>query len=145
MSSKPQGGKGRGPNMTPMVDVVMCILIFFMLGSSFLLPEKALPQSVPVEQGPGTREVGMPAVRGRIMMETRDGETWVRVFEEKALGMETDRAALQELIIRKGAAISSEMQVVIYPKGNVRYQDLIWVYEWCLKSQMRKIGFATAS
>src|SRR4051794_7534069 len=28
-----------GPNMTPMVDVVMCILIFFMLGSSFVVPE----------------------------------------------------------------------------------------------------------
>ena len=28
-----------GPNMTPMVDVVMCILIFFMLGTSLASPE----------------------------------------------------------------------------------------------------------
>ena len=134
------------PNMTPMVDVVMCILIFFMLGSSFFVPEWMIRQSVPVEKGVGMEQPGMPAVRGRIVMEKGGGgETWVRVFGEKALGIEGDRAALEALIARKGAEISPEMQVVICPQGNVRYQDLIWVYEWCLKAQMRKVGFATAS
>jgi len=130
------------PNMTPMVDVVMCILIFFMLGSTFLPTEWMVKQSVPVEKGLGEGPVGMPAVRGRILMSKKEGETWVQVFGEKALRVDADREALKELIARKGAEISPEMQVVIYPQGNVRYQDLIWVYEWCLKAQMRKIAFA---
>ena len=33
-----------GPNMTPMVDVVMVILIFFMLGSSFTSPRLVFDQ-----------------------------------------------------------------------------------------------------
>jgi len=84
-------------------------------------------------------------VRGRIMMENKEGETWVKVFGEKALRVEEDRAALEALISRKGAEISPEMQVVICPQGKVRYQDLISVYELCMKAKMQKVGFATAS
>jgi len=128
--------------MTPMVDVVMCILIFFMLGSTFLPTEWMVKQSVPVEPGVGTGKATMPAVRGRILMSKKEGETWVQVFGEKSLRIDGDREVLRELIARKGSEISPEMQVVIYPQGNVKYQDLIWVYEWCLRAQMRKVAFA---
>ena len=41
--------------MTPMVDVVMCILIFFMLGSSFIMPELFLKSTAAIEKnGLGT-------------------------------------------------------------------------------------------
>lgn len=41
------------PNLAPMVDVVMVILIFFMLGTSFALSEGVLPSQLPAQVGPG--------------------------------------------------------------------------------------------
>src|SRR5687767_16026267 len=40
-----------GPNMTPLVDVVMVILIFLMLAGSFVSAEHFLVSNLPVVQG----------------------------------------------------------------------------------------------
>ena len=41
------------PNLAPMVDVVMVILIFFMLGTSFAMSEGVIPMQLPSDIGPG--------------------------------------------------------------------------------------------
>ena len=52
------GRRGRGaahfgPNMTPMVDVVMVILIFFMASAAFVGEEWFLFAAIPVQAAPG--------------------------------------------------------------------------------------------
>src|ERR1700733_6881 len=50
-----------GPNMTPLVDVVMVILIFLMLAGSFGLTEKYLVSDVPtMEKGAGGKTDSSP-------------------------------------------------------------------------------------
>ena len=39
------------PNLAPMVDVVMVILIFFMLGTTFAISEGVLPTRLPSRIG----------------------------------------------------------------------------------------------
>src|SRR5690242_15062338 len=77
--------RGGGPNMTAMVDVVMCILIFFMLASTFL-KEWMLKNALTVGKGPGTEAATgkLPAVKSWIRMERRGGETWVKAFDGEA-------------------------------------------------------------
>src|SRR3954468_9590610 len=58
-----------GPNMTPLVDVVMVILIFLMLAGSFGAASRFLPSTLPKEHGgpggsmtlAGTMDVFVPS------------------------------------------------------------------------------------
>ena len=74
-----------GPNMTPMVDVVMCILIFFMLASSFVMPELFLKSSMPAIDKAGLGEKAadakMPAVKLWIKLQRKGEDTYVSAFE----------------------------------------------------------------
>jgi len=80
-----------GPNMTPMVDVVMCILIFFMLGSSFVMPELFLKSSMPAidKQGLGESpsDGKMPAVKLWIKMAREGDDTVLRAFDSAPVRM----------------------------------------------------------
>src|SRR6185312_9268592 len=79
-----------GPNMTPMVDVVMCILIFFMLGSSLALPELFLKSNTVINKnGLGTEQTTqeLPAVRMNIKLQRQGADTWVSAFDSPLMKM----------------------------------------------------------
>lgn len=143
-----------GPNMTPMVDVVMCILIFFMLGTSLAVPELFLKSNTAaIDKGGLGSEQGtqkLPAVLLRIEL-TRvpgDGSTLVRAFNEVPVPMSKVGDADQsrnEAIFAKLAArrktISDEMQVLIVPAKDVPWQDVITIYDQCVKLQFKQVAF----
>ena len=66
-----------GPNMTPMVDVVMVILIFFMLGSSFVSPDWYLTNNTPAIKGglSNVKTHAMPPTRINIKLRVRGTRT----------------------------------------------------------------------
>ena len=90
-SKKPKKMAHVGPNMTPMVDVVMCILIFFMLGATFLSPEMFLTSNMPAidKAGLGTvqGDQKLPSVRMNIVMRRQGNDTWVSAFDSALLKM----------------------------------------------------------
>lgn len=65
------------PNMTPMVDVTLVILIFFMASSAIVGPEWFLPASLP-ESGPASSALALPSPVVRAEVFTRDGAVIVR-------------------------------------------------------------------
>ncbi|MCH7961632.1 MAG: biopolymer transporter ExbD [Planctomycetes bacterium] len=71
-----------GPNMTPMVDVVMVILIFFMAGTAVIAPELFLAAGLPADPsvqdapGPTPRDAfELPAARFTRRLWRRSGRT----------------------------------------------------------------------
>ena len=44
-------------DMTPMIDIVFLLLIFFLLTTTFVMPEKAIAQLLPTEQGTSAQSV----------------------------------------------------------------------------------------
>ena len=72
MAKKSHGKAGTpvGPNMTPMVDIVMCILIFFMMASSFAVVDMYLTSNMPAidKKGMGNAhgDAVLPAVQNKI-------------------------------------------------------------------------------
>ncbi|MFG0305256.1 MAG: ExbD/TolR family protein [Phycisphaerales bacterium JB040] len=77
-------GIGFGPNLTPMVDVVMVILIFFMAAASFLGPEwflrAGLAPAPPQGQAQSDWSGALPEVRLRVILDTL-GDQPVASFE----------------------------------------------------------------
>jgi biopolymer transport protein ExbD len=144
---------GAGPNMTPMVDVVMCILIFFMLGSVFL-NERFLVSDVHPALGGSTvdRELKLPPVRSQITLVRRGDDTWVSAFGGDLLQMNrrNDRdQSLNEkiaaLFSEKSRTLSPDVQIIIQPGKGVPWQDVISVYDSCIKAQFKQVAFAPAN
>jgi biopolymer transport protein ExbD len=145
-----------GPNMTPMVDVVMCILIFFMLGSTFLATEQFLQSSTPAidKAGLGQESTSnkMPAVRLNIKVRRQGDDTWVSAFDSALLKMnkvddtdQTQNKAISEFFVQKNATLSPDVQIIIQPDKMVPYQDVITVYDYCVKAKFKQVAFAPAS
>jgi biopolymer transport protein ExbD len=144
-----------GPNMTPMVDVVMCILIFFMLGSSFIMPELFLKSSMPAvdTKGLGDQKTDqkMPAVRLFIKMSRQGDNTFVSAFDSALLQMnkvdDIDQKQNDEIkgfFKSKNQTLSPDVQIIIQPKADVPYQDVITIYDYCVRAQFKQVAFAPA-
>jgi biopolymer transport protein ExbD len=145
-----------GPNMTPMVDIVMCILIFFMLGTSLAVSELYLKSGTPAvdKEGlgndPGSTK--LPAVRmtiklARVAVGGQEA-TAVTAFNEAPLLMneigDTNQSLNEAILARLGArrkSISDDVQVLIVPEKNVPYQDVITVYDYCVKLEFKQVAF----
>jgi biopolymer transport protein ExbD len=140
-----------GPNMTPLVDVVMVILIFLMLAGSFVGQEHFLVSNLPLSTS-GAGGAALPA--GFIPDEPID----IRVdspspdkFMATAGQIRTDdaqrlTAQLKGMRLRLNATGKDDdhIQVKIGPGKNVKYRFLIQVYEAALNAGYKKVAFATS-
>jgi biopolymer transport protein ExbD len=128
------------PNMTPMVDVVMVILIFFMLGSSFASPELFLTNNSPAignDLNPPASDP-MPAMTMQIKLERFGQHTTAIIgdFQTQDLSGE-----LKDWLTQKKAVFGDKVHVIIWPQGNVTYQDVITVYSVCTKAKYAHVAF----
>lgn len=140
-----------GPNMTPLVDIVMVLLIFLMLTGKFGGQEHFLVSTSPITQrGAG----GAPPPPGFVPdepLEIRVDSPAPDRYVARADGIsggdfETLTAQLRGLRQRLNAANkpTDKIQVVISPTRNARYAHLIDVYQAALAADFEKVGFAPA-
>ena len=133
-----------GPNMTPMVDVVMVILIFFMAGTAVIAPELFLAAGLPADPsmkdapGPTIRDAfELPAARFMLRLSRRSGRTVI-----DGLGLREDRldalgARLRE-VVDDGAA--GEIAVLIQPDADVPFTDVVAVHDRVASAGVSRIG-----
>jgi len=140
-----------GPNMTPLVDVVMVILIFLMLTGTFTGTEHYLVSNVPFsKQGAGgaTPPAGgipedEPVVIRVEQNATRDGFI-ARAEKTTATDMQTLSNALSKLRVQLAGTgkPAEKVQIVISPGRNVKYKHLVDVYQAALDAKFTKVAFA---
>jgi biopolymer transport protein ExbD len=128
--------------MTPMIDVIFQLLIFFLCTAGFAIPEAVLPTELPREGG----VAAAPPV-------PRDDADIVRIHlagDDKMLLLRLNErpvADKQELFdqLRQIAAISVDAPVILDIQPGVVVGDLVSVYDGILASGLRSIHFATQS
>ncbi len=128
-----------GPNMTPMVDVVMVILVFFMASAAILGPEWFLRSAVPVLKPSTSTGTSRDAITLRISL-TRDVQaTAARIGgpDEPAMSMDT---LLERLASQAADGAPASLTVVVIPAGDVPYDDVVRVHEQCQKLGIVKVG-----
>lgn len=138
-----------GPNMTPMVDIVMCILIFFMLGTTFASPDLYLTNDTPaVKTGGLNKATGvakMPATRIDIKLARRGSHTMATIanFQTEDLsGQLANWLKEKERKLRSFKGVKEA--VLIMPTNAVPYQDVITTYQDCTQARFKAVGFAYA-
>ncbi len=125
-----------GPNMTPMVDVVMVILIFFMASATILGPEWFLRSALPVTApGPPSDD---PPTLVRVQL-GYDGVSRVGVGDAtpRALLFDEIEVRLRDEVGRVGA---ERVIVAVDASPNAAYADIVRVHEWCAVLGITRVG-----
>lgn len=140
-----------GPNMTPLVDVVMVVLVFLMLAGSFAGAEHFLVSNLPLSQR-GTGGQALPA--GFIPdepLEIRvDSPTPDRFVARAGQIQTSDMRSLEAQLMKMRQDLNNagtptdKVQVVISPGRSVKYKFLIEVYEAALNAEFTKVAFGSA-
>ena len=140
-----------GPNMTPLVDVVMVILIFLMMAGSFSKGGWFLQSTVPIKAKGGAQVQVPPGTIPDEPLEVRidnaaDGFRVIAGDIRSAGDKEQLKAALaQKLLAFKNAGTEQDkVQVILMPGRNVKYENIVAVYEAALRAGFTKVGFSTS-
>jgi len=144
MIRRPQPLRDFAPNLAPMVDVIMVLLVFFLLGASLnlirqgVLPTELDPRSGP---GPGAAVQIIPAVRIGLEDLGPDQPPRLYLMDEPLESLETLR---QVLVRRLAAGADPDNIVAIVPQGSVRWRHVIKTMDAVLQAGFRNVQFAVS-
>lgn len=155
-----------GPNMTPMVDVVMVILIFFMASAAILGPEWFLKTSLPRTTAAAPADESL-LVRVRIELVMDNGLARAKIDGGEPVAVSEVEAALTRALARSAealrqagasgaeaadvgapgqnfeptdAAIAANVAVLVRAQDEVSYEELVRVHEMARALRIEKIG-----
>jgi biopolymer transport protein ExbD len=143
-----------GPDMTPLVDVVMVLLIFLMMAGKFGGQIKYLVSDMPITQtGPSAApadptQIPKQDIVLNVTSPTGAVDTF-RAFYGNAVNADSEEALagqLKKLIDEKLAAGTKpeDIQLFIKPTRNVIYSNIVRVYTAAGRAGLTNIGFQTA-
>ncbi len=142
------------PNLTPLVDVVIVVLIFMMLAGSFGGATHFLQSSF----SPPARDSKIRSAGGRLPTQAltldlfiADGSDGVG-FTVQGVGVDrtSDIRLLTDCLRSKADGFSAggmapgDVEVVLHPHRNVRFGHLTAVYEAAARARFSRIAFASA-
>ena len=127
-----------GLNMTPMVDVVLVILIFFMGAMGLAAAEQYLATGTPPPDAPTESAVGAPSDQPRPTSGAPASRALLRLTvstEGRTVvnGMGLANVSIARVAERLEAAVNAGFDqsviVVVAPARNVPYQDVVLVHD----------------
>jgi len=141
----PEPAGERIPNLAPMVDVIMVILVFFLLGASLeLAAEGALQTELDPRSGPGEGapvEI-IPAVK--IALEERgDGRVNIYVLGKRLPGDSFDDLHAF-MTRRRDAGADTANPVVIAAQSGVRWRWVVRAMDVSIRAGFTNVQFAVS-
>jgi biopolymer transport protein ExbD len=118
-------------NMTPMVDVMFQLIIFFMVGTSFTDPERSIALKVPSVAAHGALT---DAPRPKI----------VNVYQDGRITLDRQEVTLNELTNRLAAARSQYKQLGVLVRGDGQglFQPVADVLSACKRAGIAEMAIA---
>ena len=115
----------------PMIDIMLFLLVFFMLGTIYMTQTNTLPVSLPQSS--------------TAAKETRPNVVAITVLESGEVLFGKDSAPSQQLDEQIHAALSADAETVFVLRGDksARYENVVAVLDLLKKSGARKVSIAT--
>lgn len=125
--------------MTPMIDVIFQLQIFFLCTAGFALPESILPTQLPDTGAAESKIVAKPLDMEivRIQLRGQGAGFTVELNQRRLTGMDELLTKLETL-----GAVSSDLPVVLDIGPEVMIENVVKVFDRCLAAGLRKINFA---
>ncbi len=138
-------------NLAPMMDVMFNLLIFFLVATSFQMPEGLLSARLPKTSGISDRQAIVPVVPIKIFLETAPGEK--NVLIRVSTSMSSDAASLIILedfdqlytllkTLPKKPGITNQTPVIIASKDKVKWDTIVNAYNAAVRAKFKNIVFA---
>ncbi|MCC6285367.1 MAG: biopolymer transporter ExbD [Phycisphaerales bacterium] len=130
-----------GPSMTPMVDVVLVILIFFMASAAFLASDKLHPVLIPPPPSAAPDPFALPALVLRVELRREAGRTIVSgggltpPGESAPVEVAVSRAASLALRVDAGSA-----RISLGAADDVPYADLMRVRDALARAGFEQVA-----
>jgi biopolymer transport protein ExbD len=139
---KPGGAAKMQPPMTPMIDCIFNLLIFFMLTPSSM-SEGYLTTNLPTTSGPGSaKTVEQVRIKIELFDEGPKGEdVSIRFNETQEMGSNFNllRAALEE---KRAQGLAADTPVLISPTMSTRHKWVVQAFDKAVQSRFTNIQFA---
>jgi biopolymer transport protein ExbD len=130
--------------MTPMIDVIFLLLIFFVSTSSFQPPEEVLPTNMSLP-GSTSETVQIDPLEEDLdeivvnVVWRQGGPRW-QVNQREYLQLNQVRAVLSAI-----AGFQADLPVILDVEGVVPMENVIDVYDLCRQIGLQRIQFAAAA
>jgi len=123
--------------MTPLIDVIFLLLIFFIITIQFVKPESVLENRLPERRAQGFKDQqnDWEMVRLRIKLIIKEGGRPKIYLQERVV------KTYEELLYYLNQ-LPRNILLVIEPESRVLYKHVIGVYNTCKKSKKSNIVFA---
>ncbi|MBX3383555.1 MAG: biopolymer transporter ExbD [Phycisphaeraceae bacterium] len=131
-----------GPNMTPMVDVVMVILIFFMASAAMLGPEWFIRTAIPIASARAQPPTDTPPPRIRLhLRQASTPEGWhaqaVPDGQTEPITLPPQRIAPYLLAL---AQSNPDTVLLILPEPEISYESVVRVHEAASRSGLTTVA-----
>jgi len=131
--------------MTPMIDVVFLLLVFFVWTSSFDLPEFDLPSSIaqPPIGGIDSEMITLDAEEYDeivIQLDQQDGQLVIRMNDEMISGIGTLSDQLTAIL-----KLGIQPPVIIDPSDRVTMSSAVLIYDLARNARADRVLFAARS
>ena len=132
------------PNITPLLDVLFLLLLFFVLASKFRQDEGMIPGSLPPPPT-GPPSVSAPPTILEVRGDGEDSERAVFSFSGESEGIVDSNEIFRQLQARFNAmgdpALAAEDGIVIIKYYDARWQFVVDAYNQAARAGFRKISF----
>lgn len=118
-------------NLTPMIDIVFLLIIFFMVGTKFTEMERQI-------------ELELPSVSKFGALTSPPRERVVNVYRDNTIMMDRKSWSLDELLteLKQAHEEYNEMSVLIRGDGDGRYGNVTNVLAACKDAGFERLGIA---
>ncbi len=142
----PQAHGERVPNLAPMVDIIMCLLIYFMLsGALYLNREGVLQTELDPRSGPAAGEkVQVNPVVKIGLEDVNDGKACNIWVLDEMLGENKFDELRSYMAQRRAAGADPGNPVIIGAIGSVRYRFVISAFDACVRAGFKNVQFAVS-
>lgn len=125
--------------MTPLIDVIFLLMIFFLLTINFHKPEGVINNQLPQLGEQSSEEISKDweTVRLRVKLVREDLRLKIYLQERVVYSYDDLLQYLNEL--------PDDILIVIEPDDKVPYKHVIGVYNMCLKSKKKDIVFSIST
>jgi biopolymer transport protein ExbD len=124
--------------MTPLIDVIFLLLIFFIMTMQFQKPEGVLANRLPEKGGQSvTQQQDWEIVRLRIRLSITEGDM-------PAIRLQDREVHSYDELYGFLSMLPEDVLLVVEPEARVPYRHVIGVYNACLKAEKRNIVFSMA-
>lgn len=131
-------------NMTPMIDVIFQLLIFFMCATKFRILEGKLTSYLPKDKGLMNTQVIDPVIEEVRIVLTYDDASAITTIKvgENVINNEAKMMEVVAGMYNEYRNLGKKAPVIIEAKPNVPFRDVVFCLNTCQKAKIEGVEFA---